>query len=73
MTIAEVVAGSVVGFALSWWLALKLFPELGLPITPAQATTTTMAFAVVGMARAYAMRRLFERIRRRRPRRGHFR
>lgn len=74
MTAAEVVAGTVVGLVTSWWLTLKLFPEIGLPVTPTQATTTTLFFAVVGMTRAYALRRLFERIRRRSPRRrgGHF-
>ena len=64
MSAVEAAFSTTIGFVLSWALAVFLYPLCGIVGTPGQTLAVTIAFTVLSVVRSYAVRRLFERVRR---------
>lgn len=60
----EAVANILIGFGINWIANLLIFPLFGFDITPAQAFHVGLIFTAISLARSYALRRVFNRIRR---------
>lgn len=60
----EAVANILIGFAINWAANLAIFPLFGFNITPGQAFHVGLIFTAISLARSYALRRVFNRIRR---------
>ena len=60
----EAAANTAIGFLLSWALAVVVYPLCGIQATGGQTLLATLAFTLLSVVRSYAMRRLFERVRR---------
>ena len=64
MSLVESVANVVLGFGLAVVTQILIFPVFGLHATLAQNLKMGAVFTVVSIARSFALRRLFERLRR---------
>ena len=67
MSLVEAVTNVGVGYGLAVAAQLLVFPVMGLDVTMAQTLTIGLLFTALSIARSYALRRLFERMGRRRP------
>lgn len=63
MSLFEAVVTVAVGYGIAVATQLVLFPVFGLCATLAQSLKIGAVFTVVSMARAFALRRLFETLR----------
>ena len=63
MSLVEAVANVIVGYGVAVVTQTLIFPVLGLHTTLAQNLKMGAVFTVVSIARSFALRRLFERIR----------
>jgi hypothetical protein len=63
MSLVESITNVVVGYALAIATQLVVFPWFGIETGLAEHLTIGLAFVGVSLARSYALRRLFERIR----------
>ena len=63
MSLVESVANVVVGYVLAIATQIVVFPWFGIETGLAEHLTIGLAFVGVSLARGYALRRLFERIR----------
>ena len=63
MSLVEAVANVVVGYGVAVATQILIFPILGLHMTLEQNLKLGAAFTLVSIARSFALRRLFERIR----------
>ena len=63
MSLIESLANVIVGYGVAVVTQILIFPVFGLHTTLAQNLKLGAAFTLVSMARSYALRRLFERIR----------
>ena len=63
MSLVESVANVVVGYALAIATQLAVFPLFGIEAALGEHLAIGLAFVGVSLARSYALRRLFERIR----------
>ena len=63
MSLVESVANVIVGYGVAVVTQILIFPIFGLHTTLAQNLMMGFAFTVVSIARSFALRRLFERIR----------
>lgn len=63
MSLVESVANVVVGYGVAVVTQILIFPVFGLQTTLAQNMKLGAAFTLVSIARSFALRRLFERIR----------
>ena len=63
MSLAESVANVIVGYALAIATQLAVFPLFGIKAAFGEHLAIGLAFVGVSLARSYALRRLFERIR----------
>ena len=64
MSLAEAVANVIVGYTVAVVTQILIFPIFGLHATLAQNLKVGLVFTVVSIGRSYALRRLFERLRR---------
>jgi hypothetical protein len=64
MSAVEAVANVIVGYVLAVGLQLLLFPAFGLHPTLGQTLQIGGWFTLLSLLRSYALRRLFERLRR---------
>ncbi|WP_373504085.1 hypothetical protein [Aestuariivirga sp.] len=64
MSLAEAVANVIVGYTVAVVTQILIFPIFGLHATLAQNLKLGLVFTVVSIGRSYALRRLFERLRR---------
>jgi hypothetical protein len=64
MSLVEAVTNVVVGYGLAVGLQLALFPFFGLHPTLGQTLHIGGWFTLLSLLRSYALRRLFERLRR---------
>ena len=65
MSLVESVANVIVGYGVAVVTQILIFPIFGLHTTLAQNLKMGAVFTVVSIARSYALRRMFEAIRRR--------
>ena len=63
MSLVEFVANVIVGYALAIATQLAVFPLFGIEAALGEHLAIGLAFVGVSLARSYALRRLFERIR----------
>ena len=63
MSMVEAVANVIVGYALAIATQLAVFPLFGIEAALGEHLAIGLAFVGVSLARSYALRRLFERIR----------
>jgi len=63
MSLVESLANVMVGYGVAVLTQLLVFPLFGLHTTLEQSLAIGMIFAVVSIARSFALRRLFEAIR----------
>jgi cobalamin biosynthesis protein CobD/CbiB len=63
MSLAESLTNVVVGYGLAVVTQILIFPVFGLHATLAESLRIGAVFTVVGIARSFALRRLFETIR----------
>ena len=63
MSLVEAVANVVVGYGVAVATQILIFPIFGLHMTLEQNLKLGAAFTLVSIARSFALRRLFERIR----------
>ena len=63
MSLVEAVANVVVGYGVAVVTQILVFPVFGLQTTLAQNLKMGAVFTLVSIARSFALRRLFERIR----------
>jgi hypothetical protein len=63
MSLGESLANVAVGYGLAVGTQMLVFPLFGLHTTLEQSLAIGMIFAVVSIARSFALRRLFEQIR----------
>ena len=59
MSAVEVVAGTVVGFAVSLALTFTVLPAFGYPVTAPDAWGITAIYTAASILRGYAVRRFF--------------
>ena len=64
MSAVEAAANTAIGFVLSWAVAVIVYPLCGIQAINGQTLLATLAFTVLSVVRSYALRRLFERLRR---------
>ncbi|WP_375462965.1 hypothetical protein [uncultured Methylobacterium sp.] len=64
MSLAETLANTGSGMVVSWVIGLVVYPLFGFAVHAGQALALTAIFTVVSVARGYAWRRFFVRIRR---------
>lgn len=65
-SLAETVANTLLGYAISVWISTWLYPLFGHKFTLAQNMAMTSIFTVVSIARGYAVRRVANRYTKRR-------
>ncbi len=63
MSLVESITNVVVGYALAIATQLAVFPLFGIEAALSEHLAIGLAFVGVSLARSYALRRLFERIR----------
>ena len=63
MSLVESVANVIVGYGVAVVTQILIFPIFGLQTTLVQNLKLGAAFTLVSLARSFALRRLFERIR----------
>ena len=63
MSLVEAVANVIVGYGVAVATQLLIFPVFGLHTTLAQNLKLGAVFTLISLARSFALRRLFERIR----------
>lgn len=59
---AEAVFNTAIGFAISWFGGLIIYPLIGIQISHAQNTAAVALFTVLSLARSYVLRRYFNGI-----------
>lgn len=64
MSLVEAVANVVLGYGVAVVTQILIFPIFGLHTTLAQNLKLGLIFTIVSIGRSYALRRLFERLRR---------
>ncbi len=64
MSLVEAIANVVVGYGVAVLTQMLVFPSFGLHTTLAENLLIGAIFTVVSIARSFALRRLFERLRR---------
>lgn len=64
MSLVEAVTNVAVGFGLALAVQLALFPVLGLEASIGEHLAISAVFTAVSVARGYALRRIFEGLRR---------
>ena len=64
MSLVEAVANVVVGYGVAVVTQILIFPIFGLHTTLAQNLKLGLVFTIVSIGRSYALRRVFERLRR---------
>ena len=64
MSLVESIANVIVGYGVAVATQILIFPIFGLHTTLAQNLKMGAVFTVVSIARSYALRRVFERLRR---------
>ena len=64
MSLVESVANVIVGYGVAVVTQILIFPVFGLQTTLAQNLKMGAVFTIVSLGRSYALRRLFERLRR---------
>jgi len=67
MSLVEAATNTVVGYLLAVGVQLLAFPVFGIAVTIADNLVIALLFTTVSIARSYALRRLFERLRRPAP------
>ena len=67
MSLVEAAVGAVVGYWIAVGTQVAVFPLFGLAVGLLQNLGIGVVFTVISIARAYALRRLFERLRHARP------
>lgn len=60
----EAWANILVGFAINWTANMLVFPLFGFNITAGQAFHVGLIFTAISLVRSYALRRIFNRIKR---------
>jgi len=68
MSLAEALTNVVVGYGIAVLTQILVFPALGLHVSIGGSFVIGGVFTLVSIARSYALRRLFERLRSRRSR-----
>lgn len=63
-SLIESLAGVVVGFAINWAANLFVLPWFGFAIRPGQAFKMGLVFTGISVARSYALRRVFNGVKR---------
>ena len=63
MSLVEAVANVAVGYGLAVLTQLVVFPWFGLPAHISDALAIGAIFTLISIARSFALRRLFERLR----------
>lgn len=63
-SVLEAWANVACGFGINWAANLLIFPLFGFNITPGQAFHVGLIFTAISLVRSYALRRVFNRIRR---------
>ena len=63
MSLVEAVANVAVGYGLAVLTQLVIFPWFGLPAHVSDALAIGAIFTLISIARSFALRRLFERLR----------
>lgn len=64
MSLVEAIANVVVGYGIAVLTQLIVFPWFGLPARVGDALALGGIFTILSIARGFALRRLFERLRR---------
>ena len=64
MSLVESIATVIVGYGVAVATQILIFPVFGLHTTLAQNLKMGAVFTIVSLGRSYALRRLFERLRR---------
>jgi hypothetical protein len=67
MSLVEAVANVIVGYGVAVVTQILIFPIFGLHTTLAENLKMGAVFTVVSIARSFALRRLFEAIRTKKP------
>ena len=63
MSLVEAVANVAIGYGLAVLTQLVVFPWFGLPAHVSDALAIGAIFTLISIARSFALRRLFERLR----------
>ena len=63
-SILEAWANILVGFGINWTANMLVFPLFGFNITAGQAFHVGLIFTAISLVRSYALRRIFNRIKR---------
>lgn len=58
----EAVANTAIGFLVTWFAGLIIYPLSGIHISVAQNTLVVLLFTVVSLIRGYAVRRCFTKL-----------
>jgi hypothetical protein len=66
-SLIEATAGAVAGYLIAIATQFAVFPVFGLAVVMIQNLGIGVVFTVASIVRSYALRRLFERLRRARP------
>lgn len=63
LSLIEAVTNTIVGYALAVTVQILAFPVFGIEVSIADNLLIAVLFTAVSIARSYALRRLFERLR----------
>jgi len=61
-SLSEVVAGTAIGFVVSWCAQLWVFPLYGMRLTYSENTQITIIFTLISIVRGYVVRRFFNHL-----------
>lgn len=58
-SIMEAVTSTAVGFLVTWFAGMAIYPLVGIQVTTSQNTVVVLLFTVVSLIRGYVLRRAF--------------
>jgi len=67
MSFVEAITNTMIGYLLAVLVQLTVFPMFGIEVDLSSNLAIALLFTAVSIARSYALRRLFERLRRPTP------
>jgi uncharacterized membrane protein YfcA len=58
----EVIVNQISGIIFGWLIVYFIFPLIGVPVTAAQTTISTVIFFISSYSRMYIIRRIFNKL-----------
>lgn len=60
-SVLEAVTSTAVGFLVTWFAGLLIYPLAGVQVNVTQNTVVVLLFTIVSLVRGYVLRRIFNR------------